>query len=59
LSPWDHGPTCVIGQVICWDHGPTCVVGQLICWDHGPTCVICQLICLGPRSHLHRRHIIS
>lgn len=28
-------------------------------WDHGPTCVICQLICLGPRSHLHRRHIIS
>ena len=28
-------------------------------WDHGPTCIVGQVICLGPRSHLHRRHIIS
>lgn len=42
-----------------WDHGPTSVAGQVICWDHGPTSVVGQVICLGPRSHLHRRHIIS
>ncbi|HBY1512837.1 TPA: hypothetical protein MIQ59_26700 [Klebsiella pneumoniae] len=28
-------------------------------WDHGPTFVVGQVICLGPRSHLHRRYIIS
>ncbi|EFK89168.1 hypothetical protein HMPREF9543_04025 [Escherichia coli MS 146-1] len=28
-------------------------------WDHGPTCIAGQVISLGPRSHLHRRHIIS
>ena len=38
-----------------WDHGPTSVVGQVICWDHGPTSVVGQVICLGPWSHLRRR----
>ena len=32
---------------------------RLSAWDHGPTSVVGQVICLGPRSHLHRRHIIS
>ena len=32
---------------------------SLSAWDHGPTSVVGQVICLGPRSHLHRRHIIS
>ncbi len=88
LSARDHGPTCVICQLICTgprSHlyrrsgylprttvppassvrlSPRTMVPpassvSLSARDHGPTCVICQLICTGPRSHLHRRHIIS
>jgi hypothetical protein len=44
LSAWDHGPTCVICQLICWDHGPTCIAGQVISWDHGPTCIVGTLL---------------
>ncbi len=75
LSAWDHGPTSVVGQVICWDHGPTSVAGQVIClgpWSHlrrrsgylpgGPWSHLRRrsgYLPGGPRSHLHRRHIIS
>ena len=69
-SLWDHGPTCIVGQVICL--GPRSHLNRrsgylagttvppvssvsLSAWDHGPTCVVGQVICLGPRSHLHRR----
>ena len=73
-SLWDHGPTCIVCQVICLGprshlrHRSGYLPGttvppassvRLSVWDHGPTCVIGQVICLGPRSHLHRRHIIS
>ncbi|RJK35253.1 hypothetical protein CMV65_24100, partial [Escherichia coli] len=74
LSLWDHGPTCIAGQVICL--GPRSHLHRLSAylpgttvppvspvrlsvWDHGATCIAGQVICLGPRSHLHRRHIIS
>ena len=73
-SLWDHGPTCIVGQVICLGPRshlrrrsgylsgttvPPASSVRLSVWDHGPTCVICQVICLGPRPHLHRRLIIS
>ncbi|KAA5683290.1 hypothetical protein F3G23_21700, partial [Klebsiella pneumoniae] len=66
-SVWDHGPSCVVGLVICLGPGshllhrsgnlpgttvPPVSPVRLSPWDHGPTCVICQLICLGPWSHL-------
>ena len=68
-SLWDHGPTSVVGQVICWDHGPTCIAGQVIClgpWSHfrrwsgyllGPRSHFRRWsgYLLGPRSHLRRR----
>ncbi|HBW8543011.1 TPA: hypothetical protein MFM47_005400, partial [Klebsiella pneumoniae] len=69
-SLWDHGPTCVICQVICLGprshlrHRSGYLTGttvppassvRLSDWDHGPTCVVGQVICLGPRSHLRHR----
>ncbi|MBQ5199917.1 hypothetical protein FD801_29045, partial [Klebsiella pneumoniae] len=67
---WDHGPTCVVGQLSCLGPRshlrrrsgylsgttvPPASSVRLSFWDHGPTCVVGQLSCLGPRSHLHRR----
>ncbi|MDA4776813.1 hypothetical protein NY592_07860, partial [Enterobacter hormaechei] len=59
LSVWDHGPTCVIGQLICLGpqshlhrlsgYLPGTTVSpassvRLSVWDHGPTCVVGQVI---------------
>jgi hypothetical protein len=49
-SLWDHGPTCVICQLICRPDGHLHRRSGYLHWDHGPTCIIGQLICLGPRS---------
>ncbi|MDJ1249910.1 hypothetical protein E8D84_19095, partial [Escherichia coli] len=74
LSAWDHGPTCIVCQLICLGPRshllrrsaylpgttvPPVSPVRLSVWDHGATCIAGQVICLGPRSHLHRRHIIS
>ncbi|MCP5781139.1 hypothetical protein NL316_26260, partial [Klebsiella pneumoniae] len=60
LSAWDHGLTCIAGQVIClgpWSHfrrrsgylpgttvSPASPV-RLSAWDHGPTSVVGHVIC--------------
>ena len=69
-SLWHHGPTCIVGQVICLGPRshlyrrsgylpgtavPPVSSVRLSAWDRGPTCLVGQIICLGPRSHLHRR----
>ncbi|MBQ5230823.1 hypothetical protein FD804_29145, partial [Klebsiella pneumoniae] len=69
LAAWDHGPTCIVGQLSCLGPRshlhrrsgylsgttvPPASSVSLAAWDHGPTCIVGQVIFLGPRSHLRR-----
>ncbi|HBZ0732020.1 TPA: hypothetical protein MJC07_28385, partial [Klebsiella pneumoniae] len=59
LSAWDHGPTCVICQLICLGPRshlyrrsgylpgttvPPASSVSLSAWDHGPTCIVGTLL---------------
>ncbi len=70
LPAWDHGPACIIGQIISlgprshlqrrsdYQSGttvPPATSVRLSVWEHGPTCSVGQIISLGTRSHLQRR----
>ncbi|OVJ29083.1 hypothetical protein B8038_01590 [Klebsiella pneumoniae] len=58
-SLWDHGPTCIVGQVICLGPRshlrrrsgylpgttvPPASSVRLSAWDHGPTCIVGTLL---------------
>ena len=58
-SLWDHGPTCIVGQVICLGPRshlhrrsgnlpgttvPPASSVRLSVWDHGPTCIVGSLL---------------
>ena len=58
-SLWDHGPTCIAGQVICLGPRshlrrrsgylpgttvPPASSVSLSAWDHGPTCIVGTLL---------------